>query len=429
MIHCPTDWSGRSRRRRWYSQSGAALSESMPLEIDARCDSPNYSTFSNRHNKQQDPLPCWWFLLSRRLGESKDNRKCDQDPYKFRDPLPSLGGPFQCRCSCKIVVFFLICLWLVYYNHNQNQDPSSYHRRAYTPPESQWDHNIYAPLTSSPGDSGVSVPFQSPPTGRVLLIAQLGGQLELSSITDITSRPNRAYARQHGMNYVRYSRGGKSQRKSCFDKVILLNTILDNQAQTSDVKSLPSIFSPPPRIAYDAIALFPPDSIVTNLDYNIFDLLPSDKLVAVAGWRNRQSEEQSSFTFTISKTDLILFNLRHRHANAVAKIWQDLVEPEEVSCDTGNDLTLLIDAVSVVLDNDEDLASNVLTIDESEQGFVNKEISNADEVQDQVIKGLIPSIPESRASMLLSNLPRIKLELQSTADSVCYRYYPRCEVL
>jgi len=40
-----------------------------------------------------------------------------------------------------------------------------------------------------------------------------------------------------------------------------------------------------------------------------------------------------------------------------------------------------------------------------------------------------PPVPTPRAAALLSNLAEVKMMLQTTADAVCYRYYPKCEVL
>lgn len=324
----------------------------------------------------------------------------------------------------------------------------------------------------------------------------------LHSLT-YTSRPNRAYARQHSYDYVRYSRGSgrgegggfmimnwgrgrhhhhphqssssssnsfykaaSVESKACFDKVILLNTILDKQNKDESEEQnhhvVASLFALPAEVQYKAVALLPPDAIITDLDSNLFDLLlPQDKLVAIAGFQKPTSPQEeldppntytaaggdgrttTANTISSSKTDILLFNLQHRHANAVAKMWWDLVEPAEVTCGNGNDITLLIDAISFVLEDGEELSSVIAALEETNDGFVRlghqMNYSDQDEggsskttgeellqQQPMIIKGIPPSIPQSRAHMLLSNLDSVRVQLQTTADSVCYRYYPAC---
>ena len=423
MIGCPIspcDSPGRGRRRRW--DSSAFSSESSPLQVDVSSglSLTNYSTFTNRsHKQQQECRPGWWLFLTRswsdilkQTGYHSHSSLLAADPPQqspAAGPLArNASQPFDYPWKALYVVLVLAVLMAFY--HGRSEENLGVHRRHYAAPKSQWDHNIY-----------------ETPSDGAFLVAQLDGYSGLGTLTDISSRPNRAYCRQNKIDYVRYTRGGRSPyiQKSCFDQVILLNVILDKQLRDSkDGPFLPSLFSLPPRIDYDTVALLPPDSIVMNLDSNMFDLLPKHKLVAIAGWNKHYAKSfaQGDGQFA-SQTGVLFFNLRHKHANAVAKLWWDWVESPAVSCGAGNDLTLLVDAISAVLEDGEDLSSVIASLEESDHGFVGRS------AQEDVIQGIPPSTPTSRAQFLLNNLADNTVKLQTTADSVCYRYYPQCEVL
>lgn len=479
-----SDSPSRGRRRR--SDSPNYLpSESSPLKfhVDASSDInstsdgnsnnnnddnglalTNYSTFTDRSRKQQQEFrPSYWLFVSKSswadlldyrshtkiLGQPAPGDPPQQSPANNNGYLPMRSSSFTTALEYpwKILyaTLFLAVLLAFYHGRSRNNNDQNYkqggltHRRHYSAPESQWDHNIYIPSTSSDDDDANSKSDKY----DAYLVAQLGGSSGLDALTDISSRPNRAYCRQHSstVDYVRYTRGEKSpsiQQKSCFDKVILLNTILDKQMRDSrDGLFLPSLFSLPPQVEYDAVALLSPDSIIMNMDSDIFDLLLApNKLVAIAGWNDdyaRSFVEGGDGQFE-SKTGVVFFNLRHKHANAVAKLWWDIVESPAVSCGAGNDLALLVDAIVAVLEDGEDLASVIAPLDESEQGFVGQSAEpGTDDTnmvpQEDVIKGIVPSTPESRAHMLLKDLPNNAVRLQTTSDSVCYRFYPRCEIL
>ena len=228
------------------------------------------------------------------------------------------------------------------------------------------------------------------------------------------------------MDYTLYdSDRSLGDTKSCFDKIMVLNTILDKQDRES-TDPLP-LWPFPPRVKYDALVLLPPDSIVTELDINFLDrLLPQDKLVAIAGWSSDGNGEDD-FMGTRknrlnSESDIVLFNLRHKHVDAVAKLWWELALPTEVTCGAQNDLGMLVTAIAAVMDPGEDLNDLIEPITESRDGrcFVGR---------DHLIKCIPPSVPESRSTMLWNSLSESQVALQETADAVCYRFYPKCEVI
>jgi hypothetical protein len=268
--------------------------------------------------------------------------------------------------------------------------------------EWHWDRNVYIPRNDD---------VQFPGDDRTSLIAHVVTNRAFKGLADISSRPNRAYARQWGMDYTRYDSGHSTySKKSCFDKVLVLNAIMDKQS--NEAKDQLPILPDPSRVRYDSIVLLPPDSIVTELDKNMFDLiLPKDKLVAIAGWANGGE--------LTSNSDVILFNIQHRHADAVAKLWWEMAEPMEVTCGANNDLEMLITAVAIVMDEFEVLGDLIEPLGETRDGFVS----------DHLMKSIPPSVPGSRSALLLNNLRQSTATLQETADAVCYRFYPKCEVL
>ena len=431
---------GRGRRRR--------PSESSPLQVDVGSSDQfvDYSTFTYRRHKtiqQYDHYRhvrpagshsySWGLFLSRTWHDLIKQTSYHSSSLHSTSSLLPLDPPQRnpsfgrtsdpsFNCQWKVFMVLLVALLLAFlHSFFQKDQYLAFQHRHYAAPKSEWDHNIYVSPYPSKSES------LSSSTGGYL-VAQLDGSASgLGILTDISSRPNRAYCRQHKMDYVRYQRGGRyhyTTQKSCFDKAILLNSIFDSK----DGASFPSLFSLPPLVDYDAVALLPPDSIIMSLDSNVFDLLPKDKLVAIAGWKDKYTKsfaEDGGYGPFVSQTSVILFNLRHKHANAVAKLWWDWVASPDVSCGQGNDLSMLVEAISAVLEDGEDLSSVIAPLKEGGVGGVGLGSSG----KEYMIKGIPPSTPQSRATLLLNHLEENQVSLVTTADSVCYRYYPQCEVL
>lgn len=87
------------------------------------------------------------------------------------------------------------------------------------------------------------------------------------------------------------------------------------------------------------------------------------------------------------------------------------------------------------IDNDDDTTTNNDDgISENIMNAISSVVASLDETDDGFVGGYsiktIPiSVPAPKATMLVSNEAASRAELQKTADSVCYRYYPKCEVL
>jgi len=306
--------------------------------------------------------------------------------------------------SWKLFFVLVVCL-VISYLQLESGDIS-----VYSESEWIWDHNVYKPRQSLTGNLSrpvetLELPGNNPK--RDLLLAQFSGSPALDTMASISSRPNRAYARQWVRDYVRYT-GSSSKRleRACFDKVFILSTILSHQVPSDNR------WSPTSRVEYDAIVILPPDAIVTDLDSDLLNLFPSDKLLAVASY------ERSTFINDSTLSDILFFNFRHKYAMEVVDLWTSL-SGAPVTCGAGNDVQLLLDAVDSVAERKGEREELVSDLTMSARGFVGS----------RYIKMIPEKVPASKAVMLVSNAGEIEAELQTTAASVCYRYYPRCDVL
>jgi hypothetical protein len=284
-------------------------------------------------------------------------------------------------------------------------------------PEWIWDRNVYITRISDDSTSN-----ESPESGelvptsrsRIALIAQLTEGLAMKHFSDVSARPNRAYARQWKVDYVQYYAGRVSYSpKSCFDKVFVLRTLAGKQIE--EAKDPPPLWPHPSRVQYDAVLLLPSDAIVMDMDGDIIDvLLPREKLVAIAGWTN-------SLEKFASISGVVLFNLRHRHAMKVIDLWWTMSQEMCKTCGADNGISALIDAIATVMDpwRGETLDLLIEAIPEHSNG----------KLGNKIIKCLPSSVPGARSEIFLSNMQQSGEIIHQTADSVCYRFYPKCEVV
>jgi hypothetical protein len=315
-----------------------------------------------------------------------------------------------------------------------------------------WDHNVYY-LPKSKGlydsvaltDSG-SQDMASAVVGRNLLIAQVVGESYrtmrplpgpnsrrqlLAQFADITSRPNRAYARQWGRNYVRF-------QDDSLVVAAFLKSVRDRQLDQQQLS-----------IPYDTVALLPPGAIVVDLDYDLLDLIPADKLLAIAGW-----DGESKIDGVKRRSEVIFFNLKHTFANTVINRWWGELEGAQQRHNAAShegkydDLNILIHVIESLLNEGEDLQSVVYRLDEAAGGFVLEVPNSVPDSLDTTGESVTPApyciksfsgaaveSPNSASAhlpisaQLLSDPEVTRATLQSTADAVCYRYYPKCEIM
>jgi hypothetical protein len=379
------------------------MSESSPLEIDNRSGrySGDYATFVPNETTHES-APFWWVLLQF-LSPGSASRSFHS---QRKDPL------------WKFSAGLLISLILIAYTlHGNTGSPSNANSAIRVQPEWEWDRNVFWQQAGT--NSNVS--RSELPERRNLLLVQVAGNPIRNELVDITSRPNRAYAHQWRRDYVRYSSNNGVVKKkpykldmTCVDQVAVINTIMEKQRHEREVRHVPQQRSVP----YDVAALLPADAVIRDLDYDILDLLPDDKLIAFAGW-NRED----AWAVSGSRINVLFFNLRHQYSDRVVKAWLDVVKAKRVTCGAGLEVSVLLDVIQSVLEPYEELSSMIHPLDQTDEGFV------GDASNEFAIKGLAPSADSSAAVVSMSSLPDVAASLQTTADSVCYRYYPKCEVL
>jgi hypothetical protein len=151
-----------------------------------------------------------------------------------------------------------------------------------------------------------------------------------------------------------------------------------------------------------------------DLDYDLELLLPSDKLVSIGGgW------DQGELLVS-ARTGVLFFNLGHEHALTVAQLWSESLQG--VACDKGNEFQILLQVLRSVANEDTDkLQSMVYGLVENDNGFIVKDHG--------IIKSISASVATPKYTALLADTPGYRAAIQATADAVCYRYYPKCEVI
>jgi hypothetical protein len=386
-----------------HDNNGNGHNESSPLELDSRLllanrKSRDYSTFDR---KQQ------------LVYKSRDNN----DSFLFTTATyfwqRSLFATFAGRWW--LIGLALIATCLMWARRHLFVSDDMYYYNGDTGAEWEWDHNVYMPRkaekTNTPHalDGGEETVVEDethllpPLPRRNVLVAQIAASPAFHAFSSISSRPNRAYARQWKMNFVRISGSSSPLSRECLDRVHVLHSIVEKQEL--EKYEPPPAWPLPPRIVYDAILFLPPDAIITDLDFDLLRLIPNEhQLVSIAGWPDFGGS-----------TDILLVNLRHSDMLTVARKWLELVQPTDVTCGNHNDVRLLVAAMESVTGDAEKW---IRPLSESKQGFV----------ENNAIKCIPFSVPESRAQLLLTNAGETKALLQATADAVCYRYYPKCEV-
>jgi hypothetical protein len=210
-----------------------------------------------------------------------------------------------------------------------------------------------------------------------------------------------------------------------------------------------------PAVVYDAVASLPADAVVIDIDYDLRRLLPADRVAAVAASAAGQGRGSADGGEPGDPGQgVILFNLRHPRAAAVASRWRERARERrglrcggpmaaEASSEAGGaaergshrcgrvqDGQLLIQAVEGVMLENESLQSLLVHLTTTRQGFV---VAPDDDNLRVVKRAIRPagSRPSSGAAAPPPPGPGAAavLALQTAADSVCYRYYPKCEVL
>lgn len=303
-----------------------------------------------------------------------------------------------------------------------------------------WDHNVYyEPLSAHKamdayGSLVVERTSASIGEGRNLLIAQMIDRIEDDSVSPISqlgdvdggfdkhrllafiaSRPNRAYARQWGRNFVQFQ---LSTSNTYLGIVSFIMDLLDKQEDFHRIEHPDHQFRP-----YDALLLLPPRAIITDLDYDLLELIPGDKLLALSGWNAISSDDTSAHT---GHHGILLINLQHELIKTVVRRWW------EDQQDDGPLLGWFAILESEIDNNEMNISSVLLRLGEAPDGYVLETASFGVETKHQeytsCIKRFVSHATVSSSTML-PNVDEEIVALESTTDAVCYRFYPKCEVL
>ena len=367
-----------------------------------------------------------------------------------------------------------------------------------------------------------------------------------SDLAEITSRPNRAYARQWNRNYVRVPIRRSHQQQhhqkpppthsdddpstdhdpyvsditytiSHFLKVIRdeqQQLLLDAPIGVPDNHSLPLESSVP---QYNTVAILLPGSVILDLDYDLLQLIPTDTFISMSGGshtrttskynnRNRTNHHHEHDDNEDIPNGIFFINLQHPHANEFINLWWDKVQPPTTATTTtmrdDNDsmaskatqsstktmirwdgqyqLLQMIQSLLMEMNPknhpNDDNDSSLLHLQEAKGGFVvevpyqsphttagnrftnTTAILNTDDMNNNestgrtnsyayCIKSFLwksytssvrneadvewsnPWSDVSPATTSVGEILSVLTTVQTIADAVCYRFYPKCEIL
>lgn len=418
------------RDRDDYCKRGYSTFTPEGRSIDRRDDENDKMEKRNAVDSFESPTPKWREL-------STIVRPCVQQLRKS-----GICGNVTWGVFCAVLFFGMIILqWYYQSTSGSHYATKPFHEML----RWHWDHNLYKPsisktlsiprncsvsdLQSIPDVAISSLELHSPDNINTiseefvehrclpsnLLILQVASNEKLDELTKISGRCNRAYARSRGWDYLRVSSDGfaNSQRtrkvqSSCFDKVFVVDNLMKTFYRSFEGDELGF------GAIYTGILLLPPDAIILDLDSDLLLLYDSKAVVSIAGWDPRTQ------LLTGNVSGAVLFNLRHRYILEVIEKWAGSVGDGQTSCADHNDIQMLVDAVyRVPLGREGVIEIGTLFPNPKGPTSVNG-----------MMKVLPQSpIPVSRNEYLVSNFNSARMELEMTSASVCYRYYPQCDVL
>jgi hypothetical protein len=171
--------------------------------------------------------------------------------------------------------------------------------------------------------------------------------------------------------------------------------------------------------------------------------LPDDKLAALTGWNSDMSSDVSAVPlsdFGIA-SQVILLNLRHPMTESVVHHWWQALSNESSS-------SPWFHIVASTTLSEEEIESIVVPLTAAEGGLVleaaPQPTADDNETMHEIKAGIASCIKmcasstKSLSSSLLTSTTSGRSDsageaaralLQYTADAVCYRYYPKCDIL
>lgn len=247
----------------------------------------------------------------------------------------------------------------------------------------EWDWNHY-----ELGNRRGTTLFGSERRER-LLIVQDSSHGQVADIMAVTSRLNRAYAREWGHDYVRITGVlfGTKPWHSSFNKARILRTLLDakNKTPATDIPS------------YDFALMLGADAVIVDLDYDLHQMLPQEHMISTNG----------------NDLSVVFWNLNHVKIQAFSQ--QLIIDSESSLNDAAAD-------GNKVLNNLLDTASGTRT-------SINPSL--VDSFAGHVLKHARKPRSENgrKDDWLRKDSWLISGALEQIVDTVCYKFYPKCEVI
>jgi hypothetical protein len=327
-----------------------------------------------------------------------------------------------------------------------------------TPSNKRQTNDDLSPNPSNDQNSDGSDPNNKSPSSHnygkdpKVLIVQDAAPGPDEEVLYVTSRVNRAYAARWGFDYLQFTGialGGSSSWKATFNKPYLLDKLI--KAKTENAKlndtgcagtgiEAGGAVSPSPASSdilvsndtscntklqnlqsYDLVMFLDSSAMIVQLDYDIRSLIKYNKMIATS-MSEILTMERNPNAYS-NNNDAMLWNLNHPQASAVSKLWMD-------ECYSSSSImkNLLSKSQSEVI------LSKILysgNIDRGTGGDGNNPIQL---ISPEMVDGLQGSLIKQDMSyndyfLQVSDLRRMMPIVTGIADSVCYRFYPQCEIV
>ena len=335
----------------------------------------------------------------------------------------------------------------------------------------KWDYNHYSPLLPFIPDYENENDTSQPPSQRTrtLIIQSLPPGAE-EQLLKITSRVNRAYAKRWGFDYVSYV--GQEPYSSLVTEVFQMGEVKkadtpksckdvthddgdsvsdgddeeDDDCTTRDADAnttspapgtIPSLYIPSPAVAlrqYSTVMLLQSDAIIVHLDYNILDLIRDDQLISCGMNQKIPTDEGLWDVYS----DVVLWNLKHPLFYNATQLWvesdDNRVDAVDAVIGSNSNESIVRNLVQVLMSMnvgvDEDMKTNTNTRPKNQDA-----VALVQDIPREMVSGLDGTvIKQARDSSKIQPITNHDLKvmmpvIQGISDTVCYRYYPQCEIV
>lgn len=161
---------------------------------------------------------------------------------------------------------------------------------------------------------------------------------------------------------------------------------------------------------YDTVLFLDSNAMIVQLDYDVLDLISRDKMLAMVGGTGDQIHRSKY-------SDVMIWNLKHPQAMIVSDSW---IAKSHTNLNDENA-------------NSQALLMNVLH-NEAHQLDGSDRADLLDPIPEPMVDGLHGTVIKQDSKYTTqvveqADLPQIMPVVQGIADSVCYRFYPQCEVV